>query len=138
VIDKIRILSFTFIILVFFTGNSCKKENMANGTGAVIPGTISLEVHAIHHSWDVSNIMFYLKKNATDFPGHDSSIYEFKGQADGYGKYTFEKLYPGSYYLYASGYDAIWGDNVHGYIPVVLDQDHVVDNSFNITLEVSE
>ena len=59
----------------------CKKENTANNYQNV-PGTISLEIHAVHHSWDVSGIMIYLKKNATEFPGKYSSKYDFKGEAD--------------------------------------------------------
>jgi hypothetical protein len=82
--------------------------------------------------------MIYLKNNATDFPGKDSSIYEFKGQADGYGKFTFEHLYPGNYYVYASGFDPVWGSNVIGYMPVILDKDHTISNHASLTIYVSE
>jgi hypothetical protein len=115
---------------------SCEKEKTS--AGSTITGTISLEVHAIHHAWDVSNIMIYLERNATEFPGRDSSVYDYKGRTDGYGKFAFEHLYPGNYYIYASGFDSIWGTNVIGEMPVVLDQSTLENNEAFVTLEVSE
>ena len=115
---------------------SCQKKEA--GTAPVVQGSIDLEVHAVHHTWDVSGIFMYLKRNAADFPGTDSSIYDFKGQADGYGRMTFEHLYPGTYYVYASGYDSRWGDNVRGEQQVVLNGQTVVDNKATLTLYVSE
>jgi hypothetical protein len=123
--------------LVVLIGYSCKKENQSKGD-AIVSGTISLEAHAVHHSWDVYGITIYLKKNVTEFPGRDSSVYEFKGIADSYGKFTFENLYPGNYYVYASGYDAVWGDHVAGYAPVVLDNNSVQDNFAQVKITVSE
>lgn len=132
-----RFFSSALVILVLiFSG--CSKENTAPGGNPVIEGTIQLEVHSIHHNWDVSGITVYLAKNTTEFPGRDSSVYNLKGQSDGYGKYTFEKLYPGNYYVYASGYDAIWGSYVFGSAPIVLDETTVIDNFNSITLLVSE
>ena len=112
---------FTNISMVF---SSYKKENQVSDL-PVVNGTISLEVHAIHHSWDVSGILLYLKKNATEFPGKDSSVYEYKGQVDGYGKFTFENLFSGNYYVCASGFDSIWGSHVFGYSPMILDNVHL-------------
>ena len=87
---------------------------------------------------DVSGIMIYLKKNATDFPGKDSTIYEYKGMADSYGKFTFENLYPGNYYVYASGFDVLWASNVIGYLPISLNENTVIDNYAELILPVSE
>jgi hypothetical protein len=92
----------------------------------------------MHHTWDVSGIPVYLKKNATEFPGTDSTIYEFSGRTDGYGKITFENLFPGKYYVYASGYDAVWGSNVIGYAPLSLYSDNLISNHGELTLLVSE
>lgn len=129
------------IIIYFFLGmsllSSCKKDNNTN-SGNAVQGTINLEVHAKHHSWDVAGIMIYLKKNTTEFPGKDSSVYNYSGKTDGYGKFNFEHLYPGNYYIYASGYDNVWGANVIGYIPAVLDKNNVIDNYLGITIYVSE
>lgn len=133
ILNKISVLIF----LVVFLSGSCKKEHSVSN-GRTISGTINLEVHAIHHTWDVSGVVTYLKKNAIDFPGKDSSIYDFKGIADGYGKYTFEKLFPGNYYVYVSGFDSLWGSNVVGYLPVILSTDDLNDNYKELTVSVSE
>jgi hypothetical protein len=115
---------------------SCRKEE--NSGGKVIEGTINLEVHAVHHALDVPAIMIYLKRNATQFPGNDSSVYTYSRKTDGYGMCSFEKLFPGNYYVYASGYDSLWHSNVTGNIPVVLDQSTINNNEASITVEVSE
>jgi hypothetical protein len=137
-ISGVRRFLSSVLVILFLIFSGCSKENTAPGGNPVVEGTIQLEVHSIHHSWDVSGIVVYLAKNATEFPGRDSSVYDLKGQSDGYGKYTFEKLYPGNYYVYASGYDAIWGSYVFGSTQLVLDETTVVDNFASITLIVSE
>jgi hypothetical protein len=132
---KIRITIFLSVFI--FLLSSCKKDRNADNAAAV-KGTIMLEVHSIHHTWDVSGIKVYLKKNVTEFPGMDSTLYDISGQADGYGIFTFENLFHGNYYVYASGYDAYFGAHVYGYSPVVLDAEHVTDNKASLTLYVSE
>ena len=133
---KTYFLIFLIIPISYFFA-ACQKEKTGTD-GIVVPGNISLEVHAVHHNWDVSGITIYLEKNVTDFPGKDSTIYDIKGIADGYGIFTFEHLHPGNYYVYASGYDAIWGTNVIGYMPAVINSNTVTDNELKITLIVSE
>lgn len=54
------------------------------------------------------------KKNANDFPGEDTSIYEYSAVTDNNGHVFFEQLHPGDYYVYAKGYDLIWADTVIG------------------------
>lgn len=126
-------VTFALSIILLF---ACNKEK--NDNPVVISGAISLEVHAVHHTLDVPAIMIYLKKDATTFPGNDSSIYSYRGMTDGYGKHTFEKLFPGNYYVYASGYDSIWHSMVTGNIPIVLDAATLNNNEASITVNVSE
>jgi hypothetical protein len=116
--------------------SSCEKDKSKDSD--IISGAYSIEAHVVHHNWDVSGIMIYLEKDAETFPGRDSSVYDYKGQADGYGKFTFEKLHPGKYYLYASGYDETWGSNVIAEIPVILDNDHVSNFQAKILMIASE
>ena len=134
-----KIISGSILVLILFVGmiSSCRKEHSRDNP-VKIEGQIQFEVHAVHHSWDVSHIWIYLKANATEFPGADSTLYDLKGQADGYGKFTFQNLHPGNYYVYAYGYDAIWGSNVIGYNKIVLDQETVINNEARLTLIVSE
>lgn len=130
IIKKIHFLLFSGMIL-----SSCTKDSST--TGGKVKGTISLEAHAVHHSRDVSNIAIYLERNTTEFPGYDSTVYDLKGITDGNGKFTFTELFPGNYYVYASGFDSEFGANVRGYMPVALDNS--INNNFkSLTLTVSE
>jgi hypothetical protein len=124
------------IILLGVALTSCEKKD--DSGPVVVEGHITLDVHAVHHTWDASNIWFYLERNVTEFPGNDSSQYDFKVQADGYGKATFSKLYPGEYYIYASGYDAFFGAHVRGNLPVSLHSAQLQNDHASVTVNVSE
>jgi hypothetical protein len=116
---------------------ACKK-NTNSGEGSIIKGVISLSVHAVHHTWDVPGIGVYLKTNSSVFPGKDTSIYEYKARADQYGKVVFENLLPGKYFIYASGYDSLFGSMVIGELPVSLYPEYLNSNHADITIQVSE
>jgi hypothetical protein len=55
-----------------------------------------------------------------------------------YGRYTFEKLFPGNYYVYASGYDSLWQSYVVGNCPVTLNDSTAVNNELSVIVNVSE
>ena len=131
---KVRILTLLILGIALTAGCSKKGDEVL----PVVKGSISLDVKVLHHTWEVSGIMVYLERGATEFPGMDSSLYDLRGQADGYGSMTFNNLYPGNYYVYASGYDSQWGDHVFGYMSLVLDSGTVNDNKSSVTLYVSE
>jgi len=123
------------LTMLVMTINGCKKNS---DTPQIIEGTISLDVQVMHHSWNVPNIPLYLKKNATEFPGYDTSIYELMTYADSDGKALFEKLYPGKYYLFAKGYDYYFGADVIGSTAVSLTNPASPNEPVHITLMVSE
>lgn len=125
----------TIIIIVSGFIFSCRKKDASE---TIITGAYSLEAHVIHHTWDVSHVMIYLKKNATSFPGPDTSAYDMSGMTDGYGRFTFEKLHPGNYYLYVSGYDIIWEGNVTGEMAVQVNSEQAVDFIIKTTIIASE
>jgi len=129
---------FFSILLIFADG--CKKEDtVKNSAGQVIvQGNYTLKVQANHHWWSVSNLPVYLKKNATEWPGTDSTLYEFKTTTDANGRCTFDHLFQGNYYLYAHGFDAFFGMNVIGYGPVQVNSTTAVNNEVSFTLNVSE
>ena len=118
----------------------CKKDaTMTNANGqVVVPGSITLKIQAKHHYWGVPYLHVYLKKNATEWPGRDSTKYEFNTVADNEGNCEFDHLFPGNYYIYASGFDVIFGMNVMGYGPVQLNSTTAPNNEFDFTLLVSE
>lgn len=132
----LNILSFFLVFslaLSLFSG--CKKDAESN---KIIYGTLSVDIKVMHHSWAVPNIPLYLKKNSSTFPGNDTSLYELKTIADSDGKAIFNQLYPGNYYLFASGYDYYFGANVIGSMPLHLSTPTSEDDPLKITLMVSE
>ena len=118
---------------------SCKKDGIRNPDGTVVvQGNITLSVHAYHHSWSVPYVQVYLKKNVVEFPGRDSTKYEYSVQADSDGNAVFTNLYPGNYYLYATGYDYYFGAWVRGQSAVVLNSTTLINDGYGMDLPMSE
>ncbi|TAH43264.1 MAG: hypothetical protein EYC69_03055 [Bacteroidetes bacterium] len=126
---------WSVIALIVMMISSCKKNTDAP---QIIEGTLALEIQVKHHSWNVPNIPLYLKKNASEFPGTDTSLYELTTFADSDGKATFAKLYPGNYYLFAHGYDYYFGADVLGSTAINLSNTSSIGEPVQITLMVSE
>lgn len=122
-------------ITLLFAALSCKKEQ---GAGTSITGEVKLDVTVHHHSWGVPYLPVFLKKNTDQFPGYDTARYEIKGICDNVGTITFTGLHPGDYFLFARGFDMIWGDTVLGYKSVSLTSANLTDNTFITDLAVSE
>lgn len=138
--NKFSFLSFFVLLIAVFNFHGCKKENtLTNASGqTVVQGTISLKIQAKHHWWGVPYLPVYLKKNSTSWPGMDSTKYEFKTTADYEGNCEFSHLFPGNYYIYAHGYDQVFGMDVIGYTPVQLNASTAPGNQCNVVLNVSE
>jgi len=130
--------SLPLLAVILFAG--CKKDNaVQNESGqVVVEGKMTLKVQAKHHWWGVPYLPVYLKRNATSWPGTDSTKYELKATADNDGNCEFDHLFPGSYYLYAHGYDAVFGMDVTGYGPVQLNSTTAPNNELDFILNVSE
>ncbi len=90
---KYIVLSLCFIGLIFF---SCKKNQL--GGKSIIKGAV------MHHSKPIANATVFIKFNAKEFPGTDTTLYDAKVRADANGNYSI-KCYKGDYYLYGFGYD---------------------------------
>lgn len=84
------------LVLVASLTFSCKKNQL--GGKSTISGTVS------HHSKVIPHATVFIKFNAKEFPGKDTSVYDAKVVADAAGKYSF-KCYKGDYYLYGYGRD---------------------------------
>lgn len=129
-------LSF-LLLLSIFTLNACKKECHGPKSTSV-EGKVVLNVHVVHHTWDVSYTHVYLKYNTTTFPGADSTLYDLKQTTDGNGEVSFNKLYPGNYYLYTKGFDSTFGATVTGYKQITISPENLINNQMSVTLYVSE
>lgn len=114
---------------------SCNKQDEQK---VIVSGTLNIEVTTRHHGWNVPGLSVYLASDALEFPGYDTTQYEWSYTGDSEGKTEFKNLFPGDYYLYSIGYDSIWGDSVIGYMPVRLSATGLVGNTKNVELYVSE
>lgn len=97
----------TLLVALFFF--SCKKNQL--GGKATISGKVA------HHSKPIGNARVFIKFNAKEFPGEDTTLYNTKVWADADGNYSI-KCYKGDYYLYGYGFDFEINKVVVGGIPV--------------------
>jgi hypothetical protein len=106
---------------------SCKKNN--------IGGNSTIEGVTVHHSKVIANASVFIKYNAEEFPGTDTTLYDSKVRSDKDGKFSL-KVYKGKYYVYAFGYDFAIAAPYHvvGGVPVkIRDKEKVT-----ITLPLTE
>ena len=75
---------------------SCKKNQL--GGKSTVSGKVA------HHSKAIAYASVFIKFNAKEFPGEDTTVYDDKVRADAEGNYSF-KCYKGDYFLYGFGYD---------------------------------
>ncbi|WP_317897554.1 hypothetical protein [Aurantibacillus circumpalustris] len=75
---------------------SCKKNQL--GGSHTIKGKVA------HHSKAIANASVFIKFDAKNFPGDDTTTYDDKVRADAEGNFSI-KCYKGDYFLYGFGYD---------------------------------
>jgi hypothetical protein len=100
---------FLFLILVALSFQGCKKNQL--GGKSTISGSV------MHHSGLIPHARVFIKFNATEFPGPDTTRYDSKTIAGADAKYSFS-TYKGDYYLYAVGFDPGIKKVVNGGVPV--------------------
>jgi hypothetical protein len=103
-----------------------------------VKGNITLYLTVQHHSWVIPGTQVYMKSYTTEFPGTNPSAYNLKTVTAANGIAEFKELTFGNYYLYTRGWDPVFADTVHGYMPVVLDKISVVGNRLDVMLYVTE
>jgi hypothetical protein len=103
-------LTFLFISSVFL---SCRKEGFGGDT--------DLTVFVNHHGAPIAGAVVYVKFGATEFPGVESSNYDFsvicESEGSRSGQAIIKGLRKGSYYLYSIGWDKSINMGVKGGIP---------------------
>jgi len=90
------ILRVVFLCLFVLSVVSCKKNALG--------GKCTVQGRVMHHSKLIANARVFIKFNAKEFPGNDTTKYDAKVVADLSGNYNFN-CYQGNYFLYAYGYD---------------------------------
>jgi len=131
--------ALAFILCLVVLVSCSKKQNETTPAGnVVVKGSIGLYVTTMHHTWAVPNLSVFMKKNATEWPGTDTTLYEWRAVTDASGMILIRDLFPGKYFLYAKGFDSVFGTNVIGYIPVDLNSSTVENDEAHYTIPVSE
>jgi hypothetical protein len=135
---KIQVVKsfFKLFLVAAIFAVSCGKDD-ENGSG-VVKGTNKLIVSVVHHTYSIPGIEVYLKYNATEFPGTDTTKYEWMDLSDNSGIAEFENLFEGNYFIYAKGLDQQIGLFVAGASQVVLNSSSITNNEAYVTLYVTE
>ncbi|MBK6610208.1 MAG: hypothetical protein IPI59_03090 [Sphingobacteriales bacterium] len=105
------------ILIITVVGiDGCKKPQPPD-----IPSTpkTTLFYEVYHHEWTVGNIAVYIKgqTDTMSLPyllSADLATFDSSTQASPIGDGKIGPLPAGNYYLYANGFDKIWGDTVGG------------------------
>lgn len=126
-----------FLLVTLLLLCTCKKSDTVNSSSGGIHGTITMDVTVMHHTWGVPSIPVYLKYNATDWPGKDTTLYDVKQRANREGFISFPQLGPGNIVIYAAGFDSIFQAFVIGYTTVNLTKNDA-NSTVNITVTASE
>jgi hypothetical protein len=99
-LKKITISVCATLVLVFV---SCRKA----GKG----GEASISGKVLHHETLMANARVFIKYNASEFPGADTTKYDDFVKADNLGNYTFKALKRGRYFLYGVGKEGVANGN---------------------------
>ncbi len=84
------------LVIIVICTISCKKNDI--GGNALIEGRV------VHHNKSITNCTVFLKFNASELPGEDTTLYDAKVRVDKDGYFKFDP-YKGKYYVYARGID---------------------------------
>ena len=78
--------------------------------------------------------MVYVKYGTNDFPGADTTLYDYKFKVDNSGAFS-QNFFKGNYYLYAIGFDYGIAPPyiVKGGIPVTLRTNEELDKTIAVT-----
>ena len=107
-----NLISFFVFLFILIMSPACRKE----GTG----GKSSVSGNVKHHSKLIPNTIVYIKYEATEFPGTNTSVYDASVTADANAHFEFRDLRKGDYFLYGVGYDNTIFETVTGGIGVNL------------------
>jgi len=104
---------------------SCKKNEL--GGKSTIKGKV------VHHEKDIPFATVFIKFNAKEFPGSDTTLYDSKVRADAEGNYII-KCYKGDYFLYGYGFDkSISPPRVIGGRAVHIRNNETVETEMSVT-----
>ena len=111
-------------ILLLISIWGCKKNQL--GGKATVKGSV------LHHEKLIPRARIFVKFNAKEFPGADTTSYDSRVVADADGNYTLA-CYKGNYYLYGVGYDDAIQLKVYGGLAVSIRNNETVNTDVAVT-----
>lgn len=105
---KITLLLALCIMGVLASCNDEKKEEEVDNCAEGRTGNLTLVTRMVHHQRPIVGCRVFIKFNALEFPGEDTTKYDFAFSANAQSAYaSVDSLACGDYYVYAIGIDSM-------------------------------
>lgn len=108
IVNMCRVFAFCAVALLF---QSCRDEEDDPQPDLCIEGRsgeLQLVIKMVHHTRPIKGARVFIKYNATEFPGGDTTRYDYAVSAMADSPFaTIDSLSCGNYYLYAIGIDSL-------------------------------
>jgi hypothetical protein len=93
---------------VMFSSCNDKEEEVIDNCTEGRTGQLSVVTKMVHHTRPIPGCRVFIKYNATEFPGEDTTKYDYSVTANWDSPYaTIDSLACGNYYIYAIGIDSL-------------------------------
>ena len=105
-----RVVLGAIILLISFVFIQCKdkKKEEEDNCPAGRTGQLTMTFKMLHHSRPILGCRVFLKYNASEFPGPDTTKYDFAVSAELNSAYaSIDSLNCGRYYVYAIAIDSL-------------------------------
>jgi len=105
-----RIISVLLLVgtSIFFVQCKEKKKVEEDNCPEGRTGQLTLTLKMLHHTRPIPGCRVYIKYNASEFPGEDTTKYDYSVSAESNIAYaSVDSLNCGRYYIYAVGIDSL-------------------------------
>ncbi len=106
--NLIRHLPFSLLAISILFTASCKEDKKKDNCPEGRTGQLKIIATMVHHTRPIKGCSVFVKYNATEFPGTDTSKYDYRVKAgNDTAVAVIDSLNCGSYYIYAVGIDSL-------------------------------
>ncbi|WP_147321908.1 hypothetical protein [Mucilaginibacter conchicola] len=121
-----RLFIAGFVVLLWGMA-ACKKDGTANG---------SLKVIVEHNGIKINGASVYLNRDSTYHPDSLNDEYDKMQKADAIGEVVFHNLMPGTYYVYAAGFERDNHAGIEGADSIII-TDRQRQNDYELKLHTT-
>ncbi len=108
--NRNKLILGVFVILMSFVFVRCKdkKKEEEDNCPEGRTGQLTMVFKMLHHSRPIPGCRLFIKYNASEFPGADTTKYDYAVTAENTSAFaSVDSLNCGSYYVYAIGIDSL-------------------------------